>query len=326
MNRIYVLHENDVWVEPLREAFAELNLPFEEWFLDDGIVRFDEEPPGGVFYNRMSASSHTRGHRYGPELTHATLNWLELHGRSVINGSRALYLEVSKIAQYAALERVGIQCPKTVAVVGRENVVSAAREFGTGPYIIKPNRGGKGLGVALCRTLEEIANYLDDPELPDPIDGMWLVQEYIESTDGYITRCEFVGGQFLYAVRVNTDDGFELCPADHCSVGDALRPADVTEHKFTVVEDMTGHPLTGRYEQFLAHNTIEIAGIELIRGNDGRLITYDVNTNTNYNAAAEARADIRLTGMRAIAGFLGSQLQLNGQDRKAPNAQVKAVW
>jgi len=73
MSRIYVIHENDAWVEPLRAAFAALGEPYDEWFLSDGLVDLTQPPPEGVFYNRMSASSHTRGHRYAPELTAAVL-------------------------------------------------------------------------------------------------------------------------------------------------------------------------------------------------------------------------------------------------------------
>ena len=119
MSGITVIHENSAWVEPLRAAFDELGLPLTEWFLDQGVIPFDSEPPAGVFYNRMSASSHTRGHRFAPELTHGVLNWLETYGRRVVNNHRALYLEVSKLAQYAALQRVGIKTPRTVAAVGR---------------------------------------------------------------------------------------------------------------------------------------------------------------------------------------------------------------
>ena len=315
-DRIYVLHENDAWVEPLRAAFDELQLPYEEWFLDEGIIRFDKEPPHGVFYNRMSASSHTRGHRYGPELAHATLNWLEHHSRRVVNGSRALYLEVSKIAQYAALEQEGITTPKTVAVVGRENVYRAAQEFREGPYIIKPNRGGKGLGVVLCRTLAEVECYFAGADVVDPIDGIWLVQEYLQATEPYITRCEFVGGKFLYAVRVDASGGFELCPADECSIEDAFCPVDSSvSNKFTIVDDMISNPLIQRYERFLANSGIGVAGIELIHDSTGRFVTYDVNTNTNYNAQAEAEAGVTLTGMRAIAQFLGKELK-EGRDRE----------
>src|SRR5687767_6331539 len=77
MAKIHVIHENDAWVEPLRAAFAELALPYEEWFLSEGVIEVSVEPPQGVFYNRMSASSHTRGHRYAPELTAGVLAWLE---------------------------------------------------------------------------------------------------------------------------------------------------------------------------------------------------------------------------------------------------------
>ena len=38
MSKLYVIHENDAWVEPLRAAFAELDLPYEEWFLSEGVL------------------------------------------------------------------------------------------------------------------------------------------------------------------------------------------------------------------------------------------------------------------------------------------------
>jgi len=78
-------------------------LPYQDWFLDEGIVDLKTEPPDGIFYNRMSASSHTRGHRYSPELTLATLHWLERNGRRVLDDHRALHLEVRKLAQYRVL-------------------------------------------------------------------------------------------------------------------------------------------------------------------------------------------------------------------------------
>ncbi len=310
MSQIHILHENAPWVEPLRVALAGLDLPHEEWFLDQGSVPFDRPPPHGVFYNRMSASSHTRGHRYGPELTHGVLNWLEAHGRRVVNSSRALYLEVSKLAQYAALNRAGIAVPRTVAATGREHVLAAAKNFGDGPFILKPNRGGKGLGVRLFQSTDAIADYLDSPQSVEeaPIDGLWLVQEYLRAPRPFITRCEFVGGRFLYAVRVDTSGGFELCPADVCAVDGDICPAEAPSgNKFTVLPDFQ-HPILDSYGYFLRQNEIEIAGIEFIANEAGEVYTYDVNTNTNYNAQAEAEAGVALTGMQAVARFLGDEL------------------
>ncbi len=310
MSRIHVLHENSAWVEPLREALAELGLPYEEWFLDQGILTFDREPPAGLFYNRMSASSHTRGHRFAPELTHGVLNWLEAHDRRVVNNHRALYLEISKLAQYAALKRVGVRTPRTLAAHGRDQVIEAAKGFGPGPTILKPNRGGKGLGVKLFHDVDAMAAYLDGPGGGEeaPIDGIWLIQEYVRAAEPFVTRCEFVGGQFLYAVRVDTSDGFELCPADACNVADAFCPTDTpAPSKFTIDQDFA-HPIIGDYQRFLRQNGIEIAGIEFIQDSSGNIFTYDVNTNTNYNGQAEAEAGVPLTGMQAVARFLGEEL------------------
>jgi hypothetical protein len=36
--RVFVIHENDAWVEPLRRELAILGAPFSEWFLDQGIL------------------------------------------------------------------------------------------------------------------------------------------------------------------------------------------------------------------------------------------------------------------------------------------------
>jgi hypothetical protein len=302
MSQIYIIHENDAWTNPLRAELASLALPHEAWFLDNGQIDIDASPPNGVFYNRMSASSHTRDHRYAAEHTAGVLAWLESHNRFVVNPGRALQLEVSKIAQYTSLNAHGIRTPKTIAAVGSDEIVSAAREF-TGPFITKHNRGGKGLGVHLFYSIDALQEYVSGSEFELPIDGITLVQDYIEAPKPYITRVEFVGGRFLYAVRVDTSDGFELCPADVCQVDDeTVSPA---QPKFSIIEDFR-HPIIHRYERFLRANSIHIAGIEFIVGKNGELFTYDINTNTNYNPDAEK--EVGISGMGAIARYLGEEL------------------
>lgn len=49
-----------------------------------------------------------------------------------------------------------------------------------------------------------------------------------------------------------------------------------------------------------------MAGIEFIYNSDGEIFTYDINTNTKYNADAEAVAG--KFGMLEIAKFLGEEL------------------
>jgi len=305
--KVYVIHENEAWIEPLRAAFEARRLPFEEWFLDQGTLNLAEAPPEGVFYNRMSASSHTRDHRFAPEYTGCVLAWLERHGRRLVNSGRALQLEVSKVAQYSALEAHGIRTPRTVAAVGREAVIDAALDF-DGPFITKHNRAGKGLGVHLFSNPEDLADYAAGSDYEPSIDGVTLIQEYIQAPEPFITRVEYVGGRLVYAVRVDTSEGFELCPVEACR-GDAnARTADTKPaNLFTVLPDFH-HPLVERYITFLAANDIEVAGIEFIVDAKGEAYTYDINTNTNYNAKAEAEAGLSGGGMGAIADFLCAEL------------------
>jgi hypothetical protein len=307
MTQIHVIHENAAWLEPLAKALDRRRLPWREWFLDHGIFDLSQPPPEGIFYNRMSASSHTRDHRYAAELTASVLAWLERHGRRTVNGSRALDLEISKARQYAALEDTGIRTPRTVLVAGKELLVEAAqRHFGEGAFILKPNRGGKGLGVRLFVGAGALGDHLDSPDYQSPVDGLHLLQQYIPSPAALITRAEFVGGRFIYAVEVDTSDGFELCPADVCAVGDAFCPAGEQQRaKFTIVEHIDS-TLKHRFEEFLARNDIGVAGIEFITDAAGAVYTYDVNTNTNYNPHAEARAG--RSAMDTLAGYLGAEL------------------
>ncbi|MBX0359309.1 RimK family alpha-L-glutamate ligase [Halobacillus sp. Nhm2S1] len=310
MSKIYILHENDEWTDHLTERLEELDLPYELWHLDQGTLDLTSEPPEGVFYNRISASSHTRNHRYAPEFTEAVLAWLERHDRTIVNGSRALRLEVSKVNQYMALNQAGIRTPKTITAVGKENILDAARQLDMESFITKHNRAGKGQGVQLFHSTEALREYLDGESFEDPVDGITLIQQYIEAPEPYIVRHEFVGGKFVYGVKVDTSEGFELCPADACSIEDLYCPTDAEPQtpkaKFEVLENYRPS-IVDDYERFLRENNIDVAGIEAIQDNEGRFYTYDVNTNTNYNSDAEAIAGTY--GMLELAKYLGGLLE-----------------
>ena len=174
--RVFVIHENPVWLPPFAAAFDRLNLPWSEWDLS-AMRTFDlsSPPPPGVFYNRMSASSHTRDHRYAAELTVSVLAWLRRYGRRVVNGPGAIDLEISKTRQYAALEAAGLRVPRTVLVQNiddPEAVLSAARHFFPNqPLILKPNRGGKGQTLNKLDPADPLSaspSLLHHPPFPSP--------------------------------------------------------------------------------------------------------------------------------------------------------------
>jgi hypothetical protein len=278
--KVHVLHENPDWYAPLGAAFDAAGVPHEEWLLTGGLLDLDEEPPAGVFWSRLSASSHTRGHPHAREQARAVLSWLECHGRRVVNGRRVLELEVSKAAQLSSLRAAGFDVPRTLAVAGGTELPAAARKLPV-PFIGKHNQGGKGLGVRLFSSHDEFDAYLGSPEYQAPVDGITLLQEYVPAAEPFITRVEIVGGAFIYAIMADTArGGFELCPADACAAGPAL---------FALREGYD-HPIVGRYLDFARRHGVEIAGFEFIETTDGRVVTYDINTTTNYNTDIEAAA------------------------------------
>lgn len=302
MAQVYVLHESPDWYAPLDAALTEAGVPHQELFLDTGVVDVTGEPPNGVFFNRLSGTAHTRNHPLAVEHARAVLRWLEAHGRRVVNGSEALEIAMSKAALTAALATFGIRTPRTVAAVGVNRLEEAAASF-EGPFLVKPNRSGKGVGIQKFDTVEELVHAVDSGEFGGgSIDGVYVVQEYIRSPEPFITRCEFIGGEFTYALASRPSGGFNLCPTDVCQVPGAV--AD-DEPRFRIREGFS-HPILDTYRRFLRHHRIEVAAIEFITDEQGRPYTYDLNINTNYNSEAEQIAG--KSNMRVMAHFLGREL------------------
>lgn len=335
---IYIIHENNEWIPPFKEAFDRAGVEFREIFLTQGGINLDSIPPNGVFWSRLSASSHTRDNAFSKEYGRALLAWLESYGRCVINGSSVLELEVSKVKQALLLESffksqgVDFKTPKTLAVFGKTDLINAARSFAKNlnnkPFITKHNQGGKGLWVRLFENIDEFRDYVESSDFELPIDGITLLQEYVESREAFITRCEFIGGKFHYAVRVDTSNGaFELCPADACQIDslDSKSADSKTEStkrpalagaacevgagdKFSLRKEIDStSPIVRCLEQFLAVHNIAVAGIEFIESVSGDIVVYDINTNTNYNSTLESK--IRESGGVAAADRLVSFLK-----------------
>lgn len=296
---IHVIHENPDWLPPFAAAFERRGEAFADWDLSSGAIDLASPPPEGLFYNRMSASAHSRGHRYAPEFANAVIAWLSAHGRPLVNGPGAIALEVNKAAQIAMLQRTGVPVPRTIAAHGDEAVARAAERFAPGPVIVKPNRGGKGLGIQLFEDAREAAERARAGTLPGSIDGITLLQQYIASPDGSVTRAEFIGGRLFYAVRIDTGGTFELCPSDVCTPEEAGANGGPL---FTVVEGAVEAELEGAIAAFLARAGIDVAGVELVRDAEGRPYVYDVNTNTNYNPDAERTAGV--SAPQALVDYL----------------------
>ncbi|MGM0700264.1 MAG: ATP-grasp domain-containing protein [Actinomycetota bacterium] len=312
---VYIIHDNPEWIAPFTDALDRLGVAHVDWLLPETTIDLAAEPPQGIFWSRLSASSHTRTDPHVKEYGRAVLDWLTAAGRRVINGRDVYELEVSKVRQHRELAGRGFDVPRTAAAFGPRALVGAAAGF-TPPFITKHNQGGKGLGVRRFDShaeLEAVADEFAPGGANAPIDGITLIQEYVQPAQPFITRAEFIGGRFHYAVRVDVSGGsFELCPADACTIPSAVADPDVEAvPQFARREEITaGTPLIARLETLLADLGIEIAGVEFIETADGRQVAYDINTNTNYNPSVESAEQSagRQPAADRIADFIADTL------------------
>ena len=95
----------------------------------------------------------------------------------------------------------------------------------------------------------EVEKYVTQ-NFEESVDGVTLLQEYIESNPKVITRLEFVKGKFLYAVQVDASDGFELCPADLCNTEEKFCPTNPDGNKFMIIKDYKNNEIK-KYENLL---------------------------------------------------------------------------
>lgn len=295
---VEIIYENPGWLPFFQEALEEIGVSYrlnniEEFALDTN------QPPDNILYlNRISPSSHTRGHLRAVINGEQYLEHLSAFNRRVINDYRTIDYEMSKVAQYRLLSQHGLAYPQTAIGSEIDDLLHAARTM-TFPLLTKHNFSGKGMGIRLLQDLNQLHDYLkSDDYLPSP-DGILLLQQYIKPKNGYITRVEILDGKLVYAFRSSTEQGFDLCPADSCQIerrtdkarGLASAP-DSADSLFTYIPDFD-HPLVGKYIELCKAAGFDMAGIEFVQGEDNAVYTYDINGTSNYSGDVERQSDHR---------------------------------
>ena len=208
---IHVLYENPAWIPPLQEGLENEGFQVRLVHVNEGSLDPSTAPAEGIWLNRISPSSHTRGHVHSVELARQLLYWLESHGRRVVNGLCAFELEMSKLRQDLALRRHGIRTPRPVLAVGKGHLLEAASTF-SGPFITKHDQGGKGLGIQLFQDSSELGGHLDEVDFDAGPGARMILQQYIAAPEPFITRVEIVGGRFVFAMRSSTSEGSSSAP------------------------------------------------------------------------------------------------------------------
>lgn len=285
---IVVLFEHPEWQKPLFAALEERGVPYRAFDLKQGAFDPDSVPSASLYFNQASPSAYVRGNTRAVPLALSLMRSLETAGATVLNGSRAFLLELSKSAQAALMASLGIVHPRTLAF---NDVETALRLWPVHrwPALLKPEQGGSGARMFLLQSPDELRRLLrDQPELWLP-DNLLLLQEYFPTDpERGIVRMEFLGGEILYAMRVVSHGSFNLCPSEvcnpqgggdaHCALpgqGGPAKPVDFFPYHDVPREAVE----TGK--RIASAAGLDVGGIEYLETADGRLVFYDVNANSN---------------------------------------------
>ena len=313
---IGIYYEHPHWFTPL---FAELDrrgTPYTRLHAERHTFDPGERPAYDLVFNRMSPSAWLRGHGNAVFYTHHFLAHLERHGVRVVNGTRAFQAETSKALQLSVLRELGLPYPQARVINDPADAAAAAEglEF---PIVVKPNVGGSGAGVQRFDNPAQLGAAAATGSLELGPDRTALVQEFIPTEEGRITRVEVLGGRFLYAIRVySSGETFNLCPADVCQTTEGAElvrsacPVDAPRNGLRVEGYEPPSQVVRDVERIAAACGIEVGGIEYaIDERNGRLYYYDINALSNFVADAP-----RVVGFDPVARLVDF-LEANGGAR-----------
>jgi hypothetical protein len=110
-----VIHEHPEWQKPLFAALERRGIPFDAYDLKRNAFDPACLPPTRLYFNQASPSAYVRGNTRAVPLALSLMRSLEIGGARVLNGSRAFALELSKSAQVALMQQLGIDHPRSIA-------------------------------------------------------------------------------------------------------------------------------------------------------------------------------------------------------------------
>ena len=283
---LVVLYENEAWQQPLFDVLDQRGVSYAKYDLKSAAFGGHDIPKARLYFNQASPSAYVRGRARVVPFTLALLKNLQIQGAKVLNGYDVFAFELSKSAQVARMNELGIDHPRSImfndveALAGRDDLIF--------PAMLKPEQGGSGARMHKVESLEELRTLLtDQPGLWEP-DQLLLLQEYLpHDPEVGIVRMEFLGEELLYAMRVVTHGRYNLCPSEACNPADggdseacAIPIVEADPVEFYPFKDLPAEALeAGR--KIIENAKMDVAGIEYLETPDGRRVLYDINANSN---------------------------------------------
>ncbi len=259
-------HPNRRLLEAARERGVTLELlhPFRAWCaLSNGAAGLLGAPaPPPVVIPRV-------GSTISP-YTLALLRHLELMGARLVNGPAAIELASHQYLSLQALASAGLPVPDTCLVNRPEGWDIALERLGGYPVVVKLPAGRQGQGVALIADQDQAAL----------AQRMWLhqrrgllLQRYLPPRGRRDLRVLVLGGRAVA--------GMELTPPDG---------------EFRANVHLGGRPVnfqpTGEAAELAVAATralgLEVAGVDLVRPEGGRLLVMEVNFTPGFKGLEQA--------------------------------------
>ncbi len=277
--QLAVLYEHPQWFQPLFAALDRRGLPYVPVQLSGHL--FDPAVPAvpaPLILSRVAQSSFLREPEHPIFYAAALLDHWSRCGARVLNGAEVLAINSSKARQLSLIASLGYAIPET-KIVHRARDLIRATEGMAWPLLVKANIGGSGAGIVRYSSPEELRASIADGSVPQSVDQVLLVQNYVPARGGSITRIETLGGHFLYAIEVESGgDNFDLCPADAC-VAQPGRPA------IRMTAMMPQPNIIEAAERIARAVGLDLGSVEMvIDDRDGTPRFYDVNAMSNFVA------------------------------------------
>lgn len=273
-----ILYEHPDWFRPLFAALDRRGVAWEAIKLTDH--RFDPADrtvPAPVVLSRVAMSGFLRDPEHGIFYAQSLLAHWRANGARVLNGPEVLAVDSSKARQLSLIAGLGLAIPETRVVHRREEILAAAEGM-TYPLVLKVNIGGSGAGIVRYDDPAALEEAVAERFLPESVDRVLLVQDYVPAEDGRILRLETLGGRFLYAIEVETGGSFDLCPAEAC-----VAAAGRETVRMAAIDP--GPVLVEAAERIAQAVGLDVGGIEVvIDARDGVPRFYDINALSNFVA------------------------------------------
>ena len=274
-----ILYEHPAWFTPLFAALDRRGIHYEAIHLSGhSFDPASPEVPAPVILSRVAMSSFLREAEHGIFYAEALFAHWAAQGARVINGADVIALDSSKARQLSLIAGLGLGIPRTRVVHRAADLPAAARSIGF-PLIVKANLGGSGAGIVRYQDAAELTKSIAARSVPESVDQVLLVQDYVPARQGTVTRLETLGGKFLYAIDIESPaDSFDLCPADSCQIGRGGAAMLMTRAN-------PAPEVVDAAERIALAVGLDVGGIEvMIDDRDGTPRFYDINALSNFVA------------------------------------------